>query len=99
MNPCQREILLLLNLILFFSSRRRHTSYIGDWSRRVLFRSGGPMHRVPRGLSGSVLLLLLISATASAQQGSAQISGTVKDSQGGVIPGADVTATQIETGF
>jgi len=57
------------------------------------------MHRVPRGLFGSVLLLLLVSASASAQQGSAQISGTVKDSQGGVIPGADVTATQIETGF
>jgi hypothetical protein len=58
------------------------------------------MHRVLRGLFGSVLLLLLTSSIASAQQGStAQISGTVKDTQGGVIPGADVTATQIETGF
>src|SRR5437762_6946094 len=27
---------------LFFSSRRRHTRYIGDWSRRVLFRSKAP---------------------------------------------------------
>jgi hypothetical protein len=58
------------------------------------------MHRVLRGLFGSVLLLLLTSSIASPQQGStAQISGTVKDTQGGVIPGADVTATQIETGF
>ena len=58
------------------------------------------MHRVVRGLFSRVLLLLLTSAIASAQQGStAQISGTVKDAQGGVIPGADVTATQVETGL
>jgi hypothetical protein len=58
------------------------------------------MHRVLRGLFGNVLLLLLTSALATAQQGStAQISGTVKDTQGGVMPGTDVTATQIETGF
>src|SRR5712692_7563359 len=61
---------------------------------------GDPMHGVLRGLFGSVLLLLLTSAIASAQQGSTgQISGTVKDTSGGVMPGADVSATQIETGF
>src|SRR5437762_7561353 len=26
-------------ICFFFSSRRRHTRYIGDWFRRVLFRS------------------------------------------------------------
>src|SRR5712692_2838465 len=58
------------------------------------------MRRVLRGLFGSLLLLLLTSAIAGAQAGStAQISGTVKDTSGGVLPGADVTATQIETGF
>jgi hypothetical protein len=58
------------------------------------------MHVVLRGLVGSVLLVLLTSALAAAQQGStAQISGTVKDTSGGVIPGADISATQIETGF
>ncbi|PYR32763.1 MAG: hypothetical protein DMF92_00985 [Acidobacteria bacterium] len=58
------------------------------------------MHVVLRGLFGSLLLLLLTSAIASAQQGSTgQISGTVKDTSGGVMPGADVSATQIETGF
>jgi len=37
---------------------------------------------------------------ASAQAGaSAQISGIVKDTSGGVLPGADVVATQTETGF
>ena len=61
------------------------------------------MHRVLRalrGLFGSVLLLLLSSAVAGAQAGStAQISGTVRDTSGGVMPGADVSATQTETGF
>jgi len=56
--------------------------------------------RVLRGLFGSVLLLLLTSAIASAQAGStAQISGTVRDTSGGVMPGADISATQTETGF
>ena len=36
---------------------------------------------------------------AMAQAGTAQITGTVKDSSGGVLPGADVTVTQTETGF
>src|SRR5437762_10345927 len=33
------EILGLQCQGFFFSSRRRHTRYIGDWVRRVLFRS------------------------------------------------------------
>src|SRR5690348_17911486 len=28
------------NIFFFFSSRRRHTRWTGDWFRRVLFRSG-----------------------------------------------------------
>ena len=56
------------------------------------------MHRVLRGLFGSVLLLLLISAIASAQA-TAQIAAPCKDTSGGVMPGADVSATQTETGF
>ncbi|MEO8256984.1 MAG: carboxypeptidase regulatory-like domain-containing protein [Acidobacteriota bacterium] len=56
------------------------------------------MKRVLSGVTGAVLLVLLIAAGASAQA-TAQISGAVKDSSGGVLPGADVTATQTETGF
>src|SRR5437762_10929737 len=38
--------ILVLNIFFFFSSRRRHTRYIGDWSsRRVLFRSAGAVGR------------------------------------------------------
>src|SRR5436190_4959883 len=46
-----------------------------------------------------VLSALLLAADVLAQVGStAQISGTVKDESGGVLPGADVTATQTDTG-
>jgi hypothetical protein len=49
---------------------------------------------------GAVLLVFLASAPAWAQAGAtAQISGTVKDSSGGVLPGVDVTATQTDTGL
>jgi hypothetical protein len=47
-----------------------------------------------------VAALLLGGIPANAQVGStAQINGTVKDSSGGVLPGADVTVTQTNTGF
>src|SRR5436309_1962256 len=53
-----------------------------------------------RGLLGCVFVLFLTSASVNAQAGAtAQISGTVKDSSGGILPGADVTATQTDTGF
>ncbi len=58
------------------------------------------MKRALRNLLGGVIVLLLTSASVHAQAGAtAQISGTVKDSSGGVLPGADVTAIQTDTGF
>lgn len=58
------------------------------------------MHRVIR-LSGRWLLalawLLLAAAPARAQFDRGQISGTVKDAQGGVVPGATVTVTNTQT--
>jgi hypothetical protein len=45
------------------------------------------------------IVLLLTGANAWAQAGAtAQISGTVKDGSGGVLPGVDVTVTQTDTG-
>ena len=51
----------------------------------------------------SVLLLaafalLVLPGFAWAQAGTATVSGTVKDSQGAVLPGATVTATHVATG-
>ena len=56
------------------------------------------MKRVLSGVFGGVLIVLLTVSGAWAQA-TAQLSGTVKDSSGGVLPGADVTVTQTETGF
>jgi hypothetical protein len=48
-------------------------------------------------LSG--LAIVLLTASTSMAQATAQITGTVKDTSGAVLPGASVTATQTETGF
>src|SRR5215470_2142871 len=57
------------------------------------------MKRVVGCFFCGVLVLLLTGADAWAQAGAtAQISGTVKDTSGGVLPGVDVTVTQTETG-
>jgi Carboxypeptidase regulatory-like domain len=45
---------------------------------------------------------LLVSAMTCGSvwaQGTAQISGTVKDQSGAVLPGVEVTATQTDTGI
>jgi outer membrane receptor protein involved in Fe transport len=44
-------------------------------------------------------LVLLMAGPALAQTSSATIAGTVKDSSGSVLPGAQVTATNLGTGF
>ena len=59
-------------------------------------------HCVLRTLCGqsgrAILLLLLFGAVAWAQSNLATINGTVNDPQGGVIPGAAVTARNVATG-
>jgi hypothetical protein len=47
----------------------------------------------------SGLIVVLLCASTAMAQATAQISGTVKDSSGAVLPGASVTVTQTETGF
>src|SRR4051794_22500392 len=44
-------------------------------------------------------LLVTLAATGALAQATAQITGTVKDSSGGVLPGASVSVTQTDTGF
>ena len=44
-------------------------------------------------------LLAALTATGALAQATAEITGTVKDSSGGVLPGASVSATQTDTGF
>src|ERR1700736_3301562 len=57
------------------------------------------MKRVLVGFVRGVMVLLLTGANVWAQAGAtAQISGTVKDGSGGVLPGVDITVTQTDTG-
>jgi hypothetical protein len=57
------------------------------------------MKRVLRGALNAAVLVLLATALIQAQAGStAQLSGIVKDTSGGVLPGVSVTATQTATG-
>jgi hypothetical protein len=53
-----------------------------------------------RCLSGSLrgVLILLMTAGAAWAQATAQLSGTVRDESGAVLPGVTVTATQTDTG-
>ncbi len=49
---------------------------------------------------GALILLLTLLTTATAwAQGTAQLSGTVRDESGAVLPGVTVTATQTNTGL
>ena len=43
-------------------------------------------------------LSVVTCVIATGQGATAQISGTVKDQSGAVLPGAEITATQTETG-
>ena len=47
----------------------------------------------------SVLLLVVLVHTAAWAQATAQMTGTVRDESGAVLPGVTVTVTQTDTGF
>jgi len=50
-----------------------------------------------RSMARCLLTVLLTAATAAAQTNTGQISGTIKDSSGGVLPGVTVTVTNVNT--
>jgi hypothetical protein len=56
------------------------------------------MNRIGICILAAFLFLFLASAMARAQVQTAQISGTIKDPSGAVLPGVQVTATQTATG-
>ena len=53
------------------------------------------MNRLCRGLATATFLF---ATTAAWAQATAQLSGTVRDDSGGVLPGVTVTVTQTDTG-
>src|SRR5687767_1875970 len=55
-----------------------------------------------KSLTGRLLssfLILILASVNAWSQATAQISGTVRDQSGAVLPGVEVTATQTETGI
>src|SRR2546428_11450485 len=57
------------------------------------------MHASNRSFTSTIALLILtiLASAASAQTSLATLRGKVADEQGGVLPGATVTARQVET--
>src|SRR4029077_7402030 len=53
--------------------------------------------RVWLGCCSAGALILLLTASAAWAQATAQMSGTVRDESGAVLPGVTVTVTQIDT--
>src|SRR5438105_1047175 len=51
------------------------------------------------GIALSTGLIVVFSVVSIWAQATAQISGTVKDQTGAVLPGVEVTATQTDTGI
>ena len=56
------------------------------------------MNRALNFLFTALLVSVFSCAPGWAQTSTAQINGTVRDQSGAVLPGADVTATQVATG-
>src|SRR5476649_1003837 len=63
------------------------------WSHQ----GGRVTHAIKRGL-GVALLIVSIAGAAAAQTGAGSISGTVKDTSGGAVPGATVTVANPDRG-
>jgi outer membrane receptor protein involved in Fe transport len=59
--------------------------------------SMGSMRTISARLACQIISIVLFASVALAQTGTGSIAGTIRDSSGGVIPGATVTATQAST--
>ncbi len=92
-NVCSRRF--PLNAVGTFVSCRR-CSITG----RIQFLASVPSGRRIVGLAACALLFLLISPSLSPAQAvnNAQIHGVIEDATGAVVPGAQVKATQADTG-
>ena len=56
------------------------------------------MTRIAAGM-GTIVLILILGSSLAFGQATAQISGTVRDQSGAVLPGVEITATRTDTGI
>src|SRR5438093_2836686 len=73
-------------------------NHFGTEQSASFFKEEGEMNRIGVCVLAGFLALILTSGAAWAQSTRAQISGTVKDQSGAVLPGVEITATQTATG-
>src|SRR5437899_3630470 len=73
-------------------------NHFGTEQSASFFKEEGEMNRIGVCVLAGFLALILTSGAAWAQATTAQISGTVKDQSGAVLPGVEITATQTATG-
>jgi Carboxypeptidase regulatory-like domain len=64
-----------------------------------LSSTGGKKMKYAVSILGTVLLLCAFVSVDVWAQATAQISGSVRDQSGAVLPGVEVTATQTDTGI
>src|SRR5258708_12276046 len=81
--PCAR--------VVFVRDCSRYFKVICEWlTERV---RGGSVMRIRRHLVESILVMLLSTCTAHAQQTTATITGRASDASGGLLPGVTVAIT------
>src|SRR5206468_745296 len=66
--------------------------------RKASISKGGYVMRSAGKYFVSTSLVLAFACITAWAQGTAQITGTIRDASGAVLPGAEVTATQMATG-
>src|SRR5437870_6442425 len=72
--------------------------HFGTEQSASFFKEEAEMNRIGACVLAGFLALILTSGAAWPQATTAQISGTVKDQSGAVLPGVEITATQTATG-
>ncbi len=88
---CEAPVIVARSKTTIASELERNTS-------ASFFEMEGEMNRIALRVLVGVVSLALLSGIGWAQSTTAQISGTVKDPSGAVLPGVEITVTQTATG-
>ncbi|PYS04096.1 MAG: hypothetical protein DMG12_10865 [Acidobacteria bacterium] len=93
-----KNVKIELNLFHLGGVQHRESTSREEHIPASPFQLEGGMKRIGGCAWVGLLALTLVGATAWAQATTAQISGTVKDQSGAVLPGVEIAVTQTATG-